>query len=210
MPLILNVRQLYLPSLLLAYLYCYWPGLDGKWTILSNYPTTYNGNPIMYVNSKEQEMMTLGDSSELFMEYPCLLDLSCSRKGLCQGLCMEKMGYEISEYGIESYNGWYWSHSCPAYQWLSDPANNGVLHHHMYPKRSATDGRGMSTGNWFKPIQKLLWRLCRDCHEKPHLWQQPAKYQPDFFKSYLATADWIKDWPTNQDGKYVASCFLDT
>ena len=121
-------------------------GLMGSASILSNYPTNFsNGNPIMYVNSPGTGMMTLGEALNYSWNIPAYWTYRTLReKGVDVKGYMEKMGYEIPEYGIESLpmgggievtvaqhtNG---------YQTL---ANNGVYHKkHMISKIESTTGQ---------------------------------------------------------------------
>ena len=120
---------------------------------------------------------------------------------------MEKMGYEIPEYGIESLpmgggievtvaqhtNG---------YQTL---ANNGVYHQkHVISKIEAADGRVVYEYQ-DKPVQvysKLPRRLCRDCCEKFLSSRVTTTFKANLtsLNPTLANADWIgKTGTTNQD-----------
>ena len=131
---------------LLAYGIAIDQGLMGSETILSNYPTNFaNGNPIMYANSKGTGMMTLGEALNYSWNIPAYWTYRMLReKGVDVKGYMEKMGYEIPEYGIESLpmgggievtvaqhtNG---------YQTL---ANNGVYHQkHVISKIESSDGK---------------------------------------------------------------------
>ncbi len=131
---------------LLAYGIAIDQGLMGSASILSNYPTNFsNGNPIMYVNSPGTAMMTLGEALNYSWNIPAYWTYRTLReKGVDVKGYMEKMGYEIPEYGIESLpmgggievtvaqhtNG---------YQTI---ANNGVYQQkHMIAKIESPDGR---------------------------------------------------------------------
>ena len=131
---------------LLAYGIAIDQGLMGSASILSNYPTKFsNGNPIMYVNSPGTGMMTLGEALNYSWNIPAYWTYRMLReKGVDVKGYMEKMGYEIPEYGIESLpmgggievtvaqhtNG---------YQTI---ANNGVYHQkHVISKIESSDGR---------------------------------------------------------------------
>lgn len=96
---------------LLAYGIAIDQGLMGSASILSNYPTKFsNGNPIMYVNSPGTGMMTLGEALNYSWNIPAYWTYRMLReKGVDVKGYMEKMGYEIPEYGIESLpmGGWY-------------------------------------------------------------------------------------------------------
>ncbi|OLV90792.1 penicillin-binding protein 1b [Streptococcus pneumoniae CCCB] len=89
---------------LLAYGIAIDQGLMGSASILSNYPTKFsNGNPIMYVNSPGTGMMTLGEALNYSWNIPAYWTYRMLReKGVDVKGYMEKMGYEIPEYGIES------------------------------------------------------------------------------------------------------------
>ena len=131
---------------LLAYGIAIDQGLMGSASILSNYPTKFsNGNPIMYVNSPGTGMMTLGEALNYSWNIPAYWTYRMlHEKGVDVKGYMEKMGYEIPEYGIESLpmgggievtvaqhtNG---------YQTI---ANNGVYHQtHVISKIESSDGR---------------------------------------------------------------------
>ena len=89
---------------LLAYGIAIDQGLMGSASILSNYPTKFsNGNPIMYVNSPGTGMMPLGEALNYSWNIPAYWTYRMLReKGVDVKGYMEKMGYEIPEYGIES------------------------------------------------------------------------------------------------------------
>ena len=113
----------------------------------------------MYVNSPGTGMMTLGEALNYSWNIPAYWTYRTLReKGVDVKGYMEKMGYEIPEYGIESLpmgggidvtvaqhtNG---------YQTL---ANNGVYHKkHMIAKIESTDGRVVYEHK-DKPVQVLL------------------------------------------------------
>ena len=79
-------------------------GLMGSRSILSNYPTNFSsGEPIMHVSSRGTAMMNLQDALNrstnitAYWTYLMLRNQGVDVKGY-----MEKMGYDIREYGIES------------------------------------------------------------------------------------------------------------
>ena len=148
---------------LLAYGIAIDQGLMGSASILSNYPTKFsNGNPIMYVNSPGTGMMTLGEALNYSWNIPAYWTYRMLReKGVDVKGYMEKMGYEIPEYGIESLpmgggievtvaqhtNG---------YQTI---ANNGVYHQkHVISKIESSDGRVIYEFQ-DKPVQ-VSCRVC--------------------------------------------------
>ena len=82
--------------------YCYWPGLDGKWndSLLTIQQTLLMAIRLCMLIVREQEWWPWR-SSELFMEYPCLLDLShASWKRVLMSRVIWKRWTEIPEYGI--------------------------------------------------------------------------------------------------------------
>ena len=89
---------------LLAYGIAIDQGLMGSASVLSNYPTNFsNGNPIMYVNSPGTAMMTLTEALNYSWNIPAYWTYQMLlQKGVDVPSYMEKMGYDISEYGIES------------------------------------------------------------------------------------------------------------
>ena len=95
---------------LLAYGIAIDQGLMGSASILSNYPTKFsNGNPIMYVNSPGTGMMPLGEALNYSWNIPAYWTYRMLReKGVDVKGYMEKMGYEIPEYGIESLPMGWW------------------------------------------------------------------------------------------------------
>ena len=130
---------------LLAYAIAIDQGLMGSSSILSNYPTTFsNGTPILYSGKKGTGMMTLGEALNYSWNIPAYWTYRMLReKGVDVKSYMEKMGYEIPDYSIESLpmgggievsvaqhtNG---------YQTL---ANNGVYHKkHVISKIESSDG----------------------------------------------------------------------
>ena len=79
-------------------------GMMGSASIVSNYPTNFSsGDPIMHVASRGTGMMTLQDALNqstnitAYWTYQALREQGVDVKGY-----MEKMGYNIREYGIES------------------------------------------------------------------------------------------------------------
>ena len=194
---------------LLAYGIAIDQGLMGSETILSNYPTNFaNGNPIMYANSKGTGMMTLGEALNYSWNIPAYWTYRMLReKGVDVKGYMEKMGYEIPEYGIESLpmgggievtvaqhtNG---------YQTL---ANNGVYHQkHVISKIEASDGRVVYEYQ-DKPVQvyskataTIMQSLLREVLSS----RVTTTFKPNLtsLNSTLANADWIgKTGTTNQD-----------
>ena len=194
---------------LLAYGIAIDQGLMGSETILSNYPTNFaNGNPIMYANSKGTGMMTLGEALNYSWNIPAYWTYRMLReKGVDVKGYMEKMGYEIPEYGIESLpmgggievtvaqhtNG---------YQTL---ANNGLYHKkHVISKIEATDGRVVYEYQ-DKPVQvyskataTIMQGLLREVLSSRVT--TTFKTNLTSLNPTLANADWIgKTGTTNQD-----------
>ena len=194
---------------LLAYGIAIDQGLMGSETILSNYPTNFaNGNPIMYANSKGTGMMTLGEALNYSWNIPAYWTYRMLReKGVDVKGYMEKMGYEIPEYGIESLpmgggievtvaqhtNG---------YQTL---ANNGVYHQkHVISKIEASDGRVVYEYQ-DKPVQvyskataTIMQGLLREVLSSRVT--TTFKTNLTALNPTLANADWIgKTGTTNQD-----------
>ncbi len=184
-------------------------GLMGSASILSNYPTKFsNGNPIMYVNSPGTGMMTLGEALNYSWNIPAYWTYRMLReKGVDVKGYMEKMGYEIPEYGIESLpmgggievtvaqhtNG---------YQTI---ANNGVYHQkHVISKIESSDGRVIYEFQ-DKPVQvyskataTIMQSLLREVISS----RITSSFQTDLasINSSLARADWIgKTGTTNED-----------
>ena len=194
---------------LLAYGIAIDQGLMGSASILSNYPTKFsNGNPIMYVNSPGTGMMTLGEALNYSWNIPAYWTYRMLReKGVDVKGYMEKMGYEIPEYGIESLpmgggievtvaqhtNG---------YQTI---ANNGVYHQkHVISKIESSDGRVVYEFQ-DKPVQvyskataTIMQSLLREVISS----RITSSFQTDLasINSSLARADWIgKTGTTNED-----------
>ena len=194
---------------LLAYGIAIDQGLMGSASILSNYPTKFsNGNPIMYVNSPGTGMMTLGEALNYSWNIPAYWTYRMLReKGVDVKGYMEKMGYEIPEYGIESLpmgggievtvaqhtNG---------YQTL---ANNGVYHQkHVISKIESSDGTVIYEFQ-DKPVQvyskataTIMQSLLREVISS----RITSSFQTDLasINSSLARADWIgKTGTTNED-----------
>ncbi|MDU6550041.1 MAG: penicillin-binding protein PBP1B [Streptococcus mitis] len=194
---------------LLAYGIAIDQGLMGSASILSNYPTKFsNGNPIMYVNSPGTGMMTLGEALNYSWNIPAYWTYRMLReKGVNVKGYMEKMGYEIPEYGIESLpmgggievtvaqhtNG---------YQTI---ANNGVYHQkHVISKIESPDGRVIYEFQ-DKPVQvyskataTIMQSLLREVISS----RITSSFQTDLasINSSLARADWIgKTGTTNED-----------
>ena len=184
-------------------------GLMGSASILSNYPTNFsNGNPIMYVNSPGTGMMTLGEALNYSWNIPAYWTYRTLReKGVDVKGYMEKMGYEIPEYGIESLpmgggievtvaqhtNG---------YQTL---ANNGVYHKkHMISKIESTTGqviyeyKSQPVQVYSKATATIMQSLLRDVVSS----RVTSSFQTDLasINPSLARADWIgKTGTTNED-----------
>ena len=194
---------------LLAYGIAIDQGLMGSASILSNYPTKFsNGNPIMYVNSPGTGMMTLGEALNYSWNIPAYWTYRMLReKGVDVKGYMEKMGYEIPEYGIESLpmgggievtvaqhtNG---------YQTI---ANNGIYHQkHVISKIESPDGRVIYEFQ-DKPVQvyskataTIMQSLLREVISS----RITSSFQTDLasINSSLARADWIgKTGTTNED-----------
>ena len=194
---------------ILAYSIAIDQGLMGSASILSNYPTNFsNGNPIMYVNSPGTGMMTLGEALNYSWNIPAYWTYRTLReKGVDVKGYMEKMGYEIPEYGIESLpmgggievtvaqhtNG---------YQTL---ANNGVYHKkHMISKIESTTGqviyeyKSQPVQVYSKATATIMQSLLRDVISS----RVTSSFQTDLasINPSLARADWIgKTGTTNED-----------
>ena len=194
---------------LLAYGIAIDQGLMGSASILSNYPTNFsNGNPIMYVNSPGTAMMTLGEALNYSWNIPAYWTYRTLReKGVDVKAYMEKMGYEIPEYGIESLpmgggievtvaqhtNG---------YQTI---ANNGVYQQkHMIAKIESPDGRvvyeykSQPVQVYSKATATIMQSLLRDVISS----RITSSFQSDLssINPSLASADWIgKTGTTNED-----------
>ena len=195
---------------LLAYGIAIDQGLMGSASVLSNYPTNFsNGNPIMYVNSPGTGMMSLKEALNYSWNIPAYWTYQLLlQKGVDVRSYMEKMGYEIPEYGIESLpmgggidvtvaqhtNG---------YQTL---ANNGVYHKkYMISKIEKTSGeviyehKDESVQVYSKATATIMQSLLRDVISS----RVTSTFQNDLasLNSSLARADWIgKTGTTNEDG----------
>lgn len=79
-------------------------GLMGSASILSNYPTNYSsGQAIMHVDSRGTAMMNLQDALNTSWNIPAYWTYRLLReKGVDVKSYMEKMGYSIPDYNIES------------------------------------------------------------------------------------------------------------
>ncbi|GGE24228.1 transglycosylase [Streptococcus himalayensis] len=79
-------------------------GLMGSASVLSNYPTNFSsGEPIMHVDSRGTAMMDLQEALNTSWNIPAYWTYQLLReKGVNVRGYMEKMGYDIAEYGIES------------------------------------------------------------------------------------------------------------
>ena len=194
---------------ILAYSIAIDQGLMGSASVLSNYPTNFsNGNPIMYVNSPGTAMMSLKEALNYSWNIPAYWTYRTLReKGVDVKGYMEKMGYEIPEYGIESLpmgggievtvaqhtNG---------YQTI---ANNGVYHKkHMIAKIESTDGRVVYEHKdepvqvYSKATATIMQSLLRDVISS----RITSSFQTDLasINPGLARADWIgKTGTTNED-----------
>ena len=195
---------------LLAYGIAIDQGLMGSASILSNYPTNFsNGTPIMHVNSPGTAMIDLKEALNYSWNIPAYWTYRMLReKGVDVRSYMEKMGYEIPEYGIESLpmgggievtvaqhtNG---------YQTL---ANNGTYHKkYMISKIEKTSGEVLYE-HQAKPIQvyskataTIMQSLLRDVLSS----RVTTSFQTDLtsINSSLAGADWIgKTGTTNEEG----------
>ena len=195
---------------ILAYSIAIDQGLMGSASILSNYPTNFsNGNPIMYVNSSGTAMMSLKEALNYSWNIPAYWTYQLLlQKGVDVRSYMEKMGYEIPEYGIESLpmgggidvtvaqhtNG---------YQTL---ANNGVYHKkYMISKIEKTSGEVIYEHKdepvqvYSKATATIMQSLLRDVISS----QVTSSFQSDLatINPSLAGADWIgKTGTTNEDG----------
>ena len=195
---------------LLAYGIAIDQGLMGSASVLSNYPTNFsNGNPIMYVNSPGTGMMSLREALTYSWNIPAYWTYQLLlQKGVDVRSYMEKMGYDIPEYGIESLpmgggidvtvaqhtNG---------YQTL---ANNGVYHKkYMISKIEKTSGEVIYEHKdepvqvYSKATATIMQSLLRDVISS----RVTSTFQNDLasLNSSLARADWIgKTGTTNEDG----------
>lgn len=195
---------------ILAYSIAIDQGLMGSASVLSNYPTNFsNGNPIMYVNSPGTAMMSLKEALNYSWNIPAYWTYQLLlQKGVDVRSYMEKMGYEIPEYGIESLpmgggidvtvaqhtNG---------YQTL---ANNGVYHKkYMISKIEKTSGEVIYEHKdepvqvYSKATATIMQSLLRDVISS----QVTSSFQSDLaaINPSLAGADWIgKTGTTNEDG----------
>ena len=195
---------------ILAYSIAIDQGLIGSASVLSNYPTNFsNGNPIMYVNSSGTAMMSLKEALNYSWNIPAYWTYQLLlQKGVDVRSYMEKMGYDIPEYGIESLpmgggidvtvaqhtNG---------YQTL---ANNGVYHKkYMISKIEKTSGEVIYEHKdepvqvYSKATATIMQSLLRDVISS----QVTSSFQSDLaaINPSLAGADWIgKTGTTNEDG----------
>ena len=195
---------------ILAYSIAIDQGLMGSASVLSNYPTNFsNGNPIMYVNSPGTAMMNLKEALNYSWNIPAYWTYQLLlQKGVDVRSYMEKMGYDIPEYGIESLpmgggidvtvaqhtNG---------YQTL---ANNGVYHKkYMISKIEKTSGEVIYEHKdepvqvYSKATATIMQSLLRDVISS----RVTSTFQNDLasLNSSLARADWIgKTGTTNEDG----------
>lgn len=195
---------------LLAYGIAIDQGLLGSRSILSNYPTNFaNGNPIMYVNSRGTAMMTLGQALNDSWNIPAYWTYRMLReRGVDVQSYMEKMGYQIPDYNIESLpmgggidvtvaqhtNG---------YQTL---ANNGVYNKkYMIAKIEKSDGtliyehQAAPVQVYSKASATIMQSLLREVISS----RATTSFQNDLaaLNPSLAQADWIgKTGTTNEDG----------
>lgn len=79
-------------------------GLMGSASVLSNYPTTFSsGQPIMHVDSKGTAAMSLQEALDTSWNIPAFWTYKLLRQqGNLAQPYMEKMGYSIPDYSIES------------------------------------------------------------------------------------------------------------
>ena len=195
---------------LLAYGIAIDQGLMGSASILSNYPTNFaNGTPIMHVNSPGTAMINLKEALNYSWNIPAYWTYRMLReKGVDVRSYMEKMGYEIPEYGIESLpmgggievtvaqhtNG---------YQTL---ANNGIYHKkYMISKIEKSNGEVIYEHKdepvqvYSKATATIMQSLLRDVLSS----RITTSFQSDLYSinSSLAGADWIgKTGTTNEEG----------
>ena len=195
---------------ILAYSIAIDQGLMGSASILSNYPTNFaNGTPIMHVNSPGTAMINLKEALNYSWNIPAYWTYRMLReKGVDVRSYMEKMGYEIPEYGIESLpmgggievtvaqhtNG---------YQTL---ANNGVYHKkYMISKIEKSNGEVIYEHKdepvqvYSKATATIMQSLLRDVLSS----RVTTSFQSDLasINSKLAGADWIgKTGTTDEEG----------
>ncbi|MEW4355077.1 penicillin-binding protein PBP1B [Streptococcus pneumoniae] len=120
-------------------------GLMGSASILSNYPTNFSsGEPIMHVDSRGTAMMDLQEALNTSWNIPAYWTYQLLReKGVNVRGYMEKMGYEIPEYGIESLpmGGGVEVSVAQHTNGFQTLANNGAYHEkHMVAKIIKKDG----------------------------------------------------------------------
>ena len=195
---------------ILAYSIAIDQGLMGSASVLSNYPTKFaNGNPIMYVNSPGTGMMSLREALNYSWNIPAYWTYRMLReKGVDVRSYMEKMGYDIPEYDIESLpmgggidvtvaqhtNG---------YQTI---ANNGVYHKkHMISKIEKANGdviyehKDEPVQVYSKATATIMQSLLRDVissRATTTFANNLAAINPS-----LASADWIgKTGTSNENG----------
>lgn len=195
---------------LLAYGIAIDQGLMGSASILSNYPTNFsNGNPIMHVNNPGTAMIDLKEALNYSWNIPAYWTYQLLlQKGVDVRSYMEKMGYEIPEYGIESLpmgggidvtvaqhtNG---------YQTL---ANNGVYHKkYMISKIEKTSGEVIYEHKdepvqvYSKATATIMQSLLREVISS----RVTTTFQNNLtaLSPSLANADWIgKTGTTNENG----------
>ena len=89
---------------ILAYSIAIDQGLMGSASVLSNYPTNFSsGDPIMHVDSRGTAMMDLQEALNTSWNIPAYWTYRTLReKGVNVRSYMEKMGYYIDDYSIES------------------------------------------------------------------------------------------------------------
>lgn len=120
-------------------------GLMGSASVLSNYPTTYSsGETIMHVDSKGTAAMNLQEALNMSWNIPAFWTYKLLQaNGVSAQSYMEKMGYTIPDYSIESLpmgggSDMTVAQQTNGYQTL---ANNGQYHRkHMVDKITARDG----------------------------------------------------------------------
>ena len=195
---------------ILAYSIAIDQGLMGSASILSNYPTNFsNGNPIMHVNNPGTAMIDLKEALNYSWNIPAYWTYQLLlQKGVDVRSYMEKMGYEIPEYGIESLpmgggidvtvaqhtNG---------YQTL---ANNGVYHKkYMISKIEKTSGEVIYEHKdepvqvYSKATATIMQSLLREVISS----RVTTTFQNNLtaLSPSLANADWIgKTGTTNENG----------
>ena len=195
---------------ILAYSIAIDQGLMGSASVLSNYPTNFsNGNPIMYVNSSGTAMMSLKEALNYSWNIPAYWTYQLLlQKGVDVRSYMEKMGYDIPEYGIESLpmGGGIDVTVAQHTNGNQTLANNGVYHKkYMISKIEKTSGEVIYEHKdepvqvYSKATATIMQSLLRDVVSS----QVTSSFQSDLaaINPSLAGADWIgKTGTTNEDG----------